>query len=239
MPFVNAQSSRVLIGDYHYSPVLAEFSFSADTEMQDVSVLTSTAREYMPTLEASSFTGSGWVDTDGSANAHIDQLGDWTNSLTTPLSWYPSGTTLGAEAAMIMALESNFMVGSKVASVAEWSMSGVNADGTDFGKSLHALAARTTSSQETAVDNSASSANGGVAHLHVTAFSGFTGVAVIVEHSTDNSSFSTLGSFTSATGVTAERITIAAGTTVNRYVRAKWTVTGSGSITFNVSFARR
>ena len=239
MPFVNAQAARVLIGDYHFSPVLADFSFSADVDMQDVSTLNDTAKQMLPTLNASTFSGSGWVDTDGSANAHIDQLGDWVGDISAPLTWCPSGTTLAAETSMVLGLEGNFMVGSKVGSVSEWSVSGQNGDRTDFGKSLHALQARTTSSQETAVDNSASSANGGVAHLHVTAFSGFTGVAVIVEHSTDNSSFSTLGSFTSATGVTSERITIAAGTTVNRYVRAKWTVTGSGSITFHVAFARR
>lgn len=237
MGFVNAQAARVLIGDYHYSPVLAEFSFSADVDMQDVSTLNDTSKQMMPTLNGSTFSGSGWLDTDGAANAHLDQLGDWVQDIATPLTWLPSGTTLGAECEMIMALESNFSVGSKVASVTEWSVAGNNADRTDFGKSLHALAARTTSSQETSVDNTASSANGGVAHLHVTAFSGFTGVAVIVEHSTDNSSFSTLASFTSAAGVTSERVAVTG--TVNRYVRAKWTVTGSGSITFLVSFARR
>lgn len=237
MPFVSAQSSRVLIGDYHFSPVLADFSFSAETDMQDVSVLSSTAREYLPTQPSSNFTGSGWLDTDGSANAHIDQLGDWTNDTTTPLTWCPSGTTLGAEAWLIGCLQTNITFGSQVASVAEWSMTGVNEDSTDFGRSLHALAARTSSSQETAYDNSASSTGGAIAHLHVTAFSGFSGVVVTVEHSTDNSSFSTLGTFTTVAGVTSERLAIAG--TVNRYVRAKWAVTGSGSITFAVSVARK
>lgn len=110
----------------------------------------------------------------------------------------------------------------------------------DTGKILSTLAAKTSSSNSTGVDNTSSTANGGAGYLQVSAFSGFTSVAIKVQHSTDNSTWVDLASFTSVTSApTAEYVGVAAGTTVRRYLRALWTVTGSGSITFFVGFARR
>ena len=114
-----------------------------------------------------------------------------------------------------------------------------NTDGqVGYGVIIDPLTAITVDTNGTAVDNGASTANGGIAHLHITAFSGLTSNSVIVEHSTDNISFATLGTFTLATGLTSERLVIAAGTTVNRYVRVRDDVTGTGSCTRIVSFAR-
>jgi len=59
---------------------------------------------------------------------------------------------------------------------------------------------------------------------------------VIVEHSTDNSAWGTLGTFTLTTGTTAERITTTG--TVNRYLRIRDDVTGTGSCTRIVSVSR-
>ena len=239
MSFVSSQQSRVLIGDYHFSPVLTDFEFMSDTDMPESTTLNDAAKMFIPSLQGSSFNGSGWLDTAGAANAHLDQLNDFQGVTAEALTWAQSGTTLGAELVMVAALESQFMVGSKVASISEFSLSGQTDGATDFGRSLHELQARTTSSQETGYDNSALTSNGGVAHLHVTAFSGFSGVAVTVEHAPDNATWATLATFTSATALTQQRLAVAAATTVNRYLRAKWVVTGSGSISFQCGFARR
>lgn len=234
---VSSQSSRCLIGDYHFSPVLADFSFAHDVDMGDVTTINDAAEVSLPLQPSSNFSGSGWLDTDGAANAHLDQLNDWVSDTSTPLSWCPSGTTIGAEVAMITALVSQFTTGSKVASVTEWSMTGQSDGQTDFGRSLHALGAETTSTNSTSYDGTSSSSNGGAAHLHITAFSGLTNIIVKVQHSTDNSSWSDLVTFSTATGVTSQRSTVSS--TVNRYLRASWTVTGTGSCTFFVGFARR
>jgi hypothetical protein len=115
----------------------------------------------------------------------------------------------------------------------------ITSEGIDFGVVIDPETAITVDTNGTAVDNGASTANGGVAHLHVTAFSGLTSNSVIVEHSTDNAAWSTLGTFTLVTGTTSERLLITAGTTVNRYLRVRDDVTGTGSCTRIVTFNRR
>lgn len=107
----------------------------------------------------------------------------------------------------------------------------------DDGLILHPLAARTTDTNGTAVDNAAGTSNGGAGYVQCTAFSGFSGVVVTIEHSTNNSVWSTLLTFTTiASAPTAERVAVTG--TVNRYVRAVIDVTGSGSITVFVGFKR-
>ena len=92
-----------------------------------------------------------------------------------------------------------------------------------------------TDSEE--VDNAASSANGGAGYLQVGSYSGFTGLAVTIEHSADSSSWATLLSFTNVTAARqAERVAVSG--TVNRYLRVVGDVTGTGSAQVFVGFAR-
>jgi len=109
--------------------------------------------------------------------------------------------------------------------------------GVDMGVILHALAAETADADGDSVDGAASTARGGAASLHVTAYSGLTSAVVKVQHSADDSAWSDLATFATATDVTHELVTVTG--TVNQYVRASVDVTGTGSITFAVAFARR
>jgi hypothetical protein len=109
----------------------------------------------------------------------------------------------------------------------------------DTGVILHALGARTSdgnSEGADSVDNTASSAGGGVAYLHVVAYSGFTDVVFKVRHSADDITYADLVTFSTVTAVGAERVTT--GVTVNRHLAVDWNVTGSGSVTFLVGFKR-
>lgn len=85
------------------------------------------------------------------------------------------------------------------------------------------------------IDQGAASTAGAHANLHVLASSGGTW-ALIIEHSTDDSSWSTLMTFSSTgAAVGAEQQTVTG--TVNRYVRYKATRT-SGTLTPVITFAR-
>ena len=117
------------------------------------------------------------------------------------------------------------------------------ADGViDAGWSLAAnksVAAKTTG---TSTDNAAASTNGGIGQLHVNANTWNAAANAKIQHSSDNVTFVDLVTFaTVATTVkTSERIEVAAGTTVNRYLRAVITLTaGAGAITYQITFARR
>ena len=70
----------------------------------------------------------------------------------------------------------------------------------------------------TAHDNGSSTSNGAAGYAQL--FSLTSGTVVwIIEHSTDNITYATLLSFTSAAALTGERVATAAGATVNRYTR--------------------
>jgi hypothetical protein len=80
------------------------------------------------------------------------------------------------------------------------------------------------------IDSSASSANGAEGYLQVRDLSlgGYTNVVVLIEHSTDHSSWVTLITFTAVTAAPAAEAKAVAGT-VNRYLATSWSFTGAGS----------
>lgn len=97
------------------------------------------------------------------------------------------------------------------------------------------------------LDNSAASSNGGAGYLQVTALTlgGYTSVTVKIQESSDNGAgdaWADLVTFTAVTAAdVAERIAVAAGSTVERYLRVELTWNGSGSgesITLWCGFAR-
>ena len=90
------------------------------------------------------------------------------------------------------------------------------------------------------VDNSASSANGGFAILHVPTNTVGGGVTTIkVQHSADNATFADLITFSTVAASTKTSELKAVSGTVNRYIRATASTAGSsGAITFMLSIAR-
>ena len=117
----------------------------------------------------------------------------------------------------------------------------------ESGPLLHPLGAETATANGASVDltsaaqgsSTATRPSGAVGHLHVTAASGTTPTLdVIIQHSTDNATWVDLITFTQVTAAGKERIEVTG--TVNRYVRAIYTIGGTGpSFTFAVAFARR
>jgi len=84
-----------------------------------------------------------------------------------------------------------------------------------------------------------STVNGGSSIQAVSAFSGFSGFVGTVRHSADDTTYADLVAHSNVTsGPTAERVTVAAGTTVNRYLCFSGALTGSGSITQFAGFTR-
>ncbi len=115
------------------------------------------------------------------------------------------------------------------------------------GKIIHGTSAETASSGDTtarSVNNGAASTGGATIDLHLLSVTmgGYLGVVVRTLHSTDNALFSTLTTFTSSTGLTAERKTVSG--TVFQYSAMNWAFTastsgaGSGSIIPFVAISR-
>lgn len=240
MAFANAQQSRILIGLLHASGYSKGFNgSSAARDTWDATTLIDTAFQFGIGKYTSTTTLDMLLDTDTTTNGQYDVLKSWQAATALPITYAPFGLTAGSPVTMLSSLQTGYTVSAAQNDGVKASITTQTDGPTDNGVTLVDLSAATTDASSTAIDNGAGTANGGVAHLHVTAFSGLTSDAIIVEHSTNNSVWATLGTFTTITGLTYQRLEIAAGTTVNRYLRISDDVTGTGSCTRLVAFARR
>ena len=239
MAFINANQTKLIYGTLPLQAYLRSVQPSASIEMLDVTSLADSAKSYVPGLEEFSLNIEGMFDNDAAA-------GSLWSTITTPIdasssvvtSAAPSGFALGNPTWLIQANTVSYEPSSNVTDVVTFNMSMGSASTSQTGISLGDLTALTATGTGTSVDNSASTSNGFIAQIHVTAASGTTPtMTAIIQHSTNNSTWATLGSFTAATGATSERIS---GTgTVNRYVRISYTIGGTTpSFTTQISLAR-
>lgn len=240
MAFIHGKSAGVMHGVFNLSSFLNDVSVAQDVEAAETTTFGGSAKSYIVGLRDATVSASGMFD--GSAAAVDEVLTSAIGSDTlAPLILAPSGLTGGTRAYILQAKTTSYEVSSPVADVVSVSFD-VQADGgADASVLLVDLAAITATGNGTSRDNGASTTNGGMAQLHVSANTLNGAIAFKVAHSADNSTFADLVSFTSvpATNTTSERVVSAPLTTVNRYLRAKYTTTGSGSITFIMAFARR
>jgi hypothetical protein len=139
----------------------------------------------------------------------------------------------------VSARESSYSAAASVADAVSFAASWMAEGQVDVGVALRDLTAASATGNGSSVDNAASSANGAVGVLHVTANSSDGATTVKIQHSTDNSTWADLLTFAvvGAGTKTAERVAVTG--TVNRYVRATWTLAGSASVTLAVALCRR
>jgi hypothetical protein len=228
-----------MCGDFSFSSYITDWSESGTVDMLDVTVPTSPshAKAFIPGQTMSTLSLKGLLDLDGTADAQYDQIKDWFEGATSEAVTYgPSGLTLGSEVILSSGLVTKAEISAATTSPVTFSLDVQNSGLLGRGVSLHDLSAETADTSGTGVDGGAASTTGAIAHLHVTAFSGLSSAVVIVEDSANNSTWATIGTFTTVAGLTQERITIAG--TVRRYTRYSVDVTGTGSITFAAALAR-
>lgn len=232
MPFVSATKSRVLAGTLSASCYSRGFSLSSSVDMLDVSTFCDDAKVFLPGQNTS--TASFELIYDAAQAAHADT---WATATKLPVTFLPGGAAVGDAAFLIDSIRTDYSTTTSVTGTVDASITTQTTGDTGYGACLAALAAITTDTNGSAVDNGAASTNGGVAHLHVTAFAGLTSDAITIEHSTNNSTWATLATFTTVTAATTQRLEVTG--TVNRYLRVVDDVTGTGSCTRLVAFARR
>lgn len=241
MAFIHGKSAQILHGAYNLSSFLNDASASADVEVAETTAFGSSAKTYIVGLKDGTVSASGMFDGAASATDEVLSASIGSDTLA-PVTIGYDGTTLGNRVTILKAKTTSYEVSTPVGDVVAVSYSAQADGGLDQGVSLAALTSVSATTTGSSHDNSASSANGGVAQLHVTANSRDADATIKVQHSADNSTFADLATFTvvATTVTTSERVIVASGTTVNRYLRAVNTLaSGTGSITYQVSFARR
>jgi hypothetical protein len=235
--FRHGKNTKVLFAEYDLSSYFNEASASQSIETGETTTYGTNSKTYVTGLADGTISLNGLFD--GSANG-VDavlsaKIGDSAGAIITVA---PEGLAFGSRLKSAQTLSTSYEISSPVADVVSVTAEAQVSGGIGNGISLRDLSAATATGNGTAHDNSASTANGGAGVLHVTANSHNAGSTFKIQHSADNSTWADLITFTavSTTTLTSERVAVTG--TVNRYLRASWTLAGTGSITFHINFSR-
>lgn len=245
MAFQAGKAAVVLIDQYDLSAYFNAIDLHSMVETPEMTTFGANSKTRVPTLKDGDLNVKGFFDADTVNNNRVDDvlrvaIGTATNN---NVSACPIGDTIGNIVRLVAANEANYAIHDPVAGVVEISSNfkPMAVVGVENGISLHSRsAAETSSTNSTSVDNTAGTTNGLVAHLHVIAEGGTAGptATIKVQHSTDNTTWVDLITFTAATGVTTQRSSVTG--TVNRYLRVISTITGTNpTFTYAVTAARR
>jgi hypothetical protein len=237
----HGKNTVVLIDQFDLSGYFKESTTSRSVETSDTTAFGNSAKTYIAGLKDATMNLSGMFD--GSVGAVDETMAASLGGIDDIVTVQIEGNVVGTIAHMMEAQQTSYEVSSPVGDVVSVTAQLQADGGLESGRVLAPATVVTTATTTngTSVDNAAASTNGGVAHVHVTANANLNTTTIKVQHSTDNSTWVDLVTFaTVATTIkTSQKVTVAAGATVNRYLRSQITTTGTGSITTTVAFARR
>lgn len=234
----HSKASRVLVNELHASGELTGWSATKSCPLADSTALTATGATTEPGIVAGSISLKGLV-TSAVTSLAVEAAAAAGTEQGLLVTVCPDGTAIGATVVTAACDLSSLTSDASVSAAVPLAIEAMPDAGIDWGVVLHDLTAETVDANAASVDNAAATSNGGVGVLHLTAFSGLTNVVMKIQHSTNNSTWADLATFSTATGATSQQVVVAAATTVNRYLRATTDVTGTGSTTPFVAFARR
>lgn len=247
--FVHGKDTAVYIDEFDLTSYFTDSSVSLENEVSETTAFGDANKTFITGLRAGTISLSGlWAaDTDGSDEELQALLG---NSTTPIITIREGSAAIGSRAIIAQANETSYAITSPVADVhtvvADFECTPNQVSNLTFalagGVQLTAGAsiAHGSLGNLSSVDNGASSANGGAGTLHVPTNTISGGATTIkIQHSTNNSTWADLITFTNVAATTATSEIKAVSGTVNRYLRATASTAGSsGSITFMVAFAR-
>lgn len=240
MAFVHGKDSRVIMDDFAMSGYLRGVDTDAQVELADTTVFGDEGHKFTPGLDNGSLTFDGvWDSEPSSSGADFAVEAKKQAADASVVTVAPEGFTLGNRVKSAEARINAYGITSPVADAVGFSAGWQTEGQVDAGVSLHDLTAETATGNGTAHDGAASSSNGGVSFLHVTANTMNDTTVIKIQDSPDNSVWSDLATFTTVAAATTAAERIAASGTVDRYLRAVRTCNGTGSITFAAGFSRR
>lgn len=237
MAAVHGYTTTVLADEFDLTPYFNQFTATKSSQAVRTSTFkTGTDRDhtYIGGTSQGSVSLQGlWDGVAGAVDAVLDAAWGTNTIIDIGIGGY---ATVGNRCIMLQAKDAGHQIrGTWTDAVRVTANASADGGIRYMGRVLQPLEAETTTMNGTSVDNTTSSLFGGVGHLHVTAFSGTTGT-VKIQHSTNDSLWNDLITFTAVTGVTAQR-TVVTGT-VDRYLRFIISADTFTSMTVYASFAR-
>lgn len=236
MPAAHGRLTRVYLNAYDLTGFYRKQESELTREVADSSVFNQADKSYLPGPRDASASLEGLFD--GAVNGIEAVLLAAFAADPTILCTCPQGDSLGAVAHALSALQTKYAIDASKDAIVTLANEFQSTAGRDRLLIHHALGTEVATGQSASIDNGAASANGGVGVLQVPDLAGITNLAVVIQDSADNSSWTTILSFAGVTAVrTAQRVELTG--TVRRYTRCAWTFTGTGSAQFWAGFGRR
>lgn len=236
-----AKGLSIYANGVNLATALQSFSPQTEAEELDATVLAHTSRSYEQGFKTASAQGAGVFRYD---QTNLDEMHNilsaaFTTGSSVIVTGSPEVLTVGSPAYLMDAIESEYSINTPLGQLITVSTTVRSNNGLNFGEWLFSAAVDDTTTNGASQDNGAATSNGGLFHVHVQNPDEISGDDVILQHSDDDSIWVDLATVT-LTGAANEALsaTVAAGTTVERYVRVSATATG-GEITFQAAFARR
>jgi hypothetical protein len=238
--FRHGKNVKVFVNEFDFSSYFTDMTATSSVETAETSTFGSSAKEYISGLQDGTVSVSGMFE--GTASVGTDEFfaAALASSSKIKVIVAPEGHANGNRAVMLQADETSYEVSGAIADVVQASAEFQSSDRIDHGVILSSGSAVSATGTGTSVDNTASSANGGVGFLSVPANTRNGNVTVKIQASADNSTFTDLVTFAvvTSTSKTSERVEVTG--TVARYLRVSYTVAGStGTATPTVAFSRR
>jgi len=244
MAFRHGKNTKVLVNSSDLSSFFNDTSVNSSIETAETTAYGTPggAKTYVTGLNDGTVSLSGMFDGDaGSVDEILTGILDTDADVNFTIA-PDNGMTLGSRCYVGQSIQTKYDLSSPVADVVTASADFQCDGGIGRGVVLGPLSEVSTTSVQGSVDNTSSSTNGGTAMLHVPANTRNGTVIVKIQHSTDDVTFADLVTFATVAiaTTTSERVIVASGTTVNRYLRVSYTVAGSsGAATIAAAFARR
>ena len=239
--FRHGKSVNVFIDKYDFSTYFNDMSATSNLEPVETSAFGSSAKTYISGLRDGTISLSGMFDgTTTGTDVFFDTVMGSTTKQNIIVA--PEGHALGYVATVANSDDTSYEVSGSVTDLVMTSAEFQASTGVESGLLLSSGASITATTNGTSVDNAASTTDGGVGFFSLPVNTRTGTIIAVIQHSSDNSTFADLVTFTTvnATTLTSERIEVASGTTVNRYLRLKLTfAAGSGASTPVVAFVRR
>lgn len=248
MAFMHGSKAVLYAMGMNATPYINDISMDGNVETAEITVLGNTGKMFIPGLQDASLKLSGFFD--GSVSTDTNTFSFTVNSYATgpsqlqPCSIYlPQGDGNNSLGYGFQGVVAKDTVKTPVNAAGTVSVDLTSSTGWEGGFVTAPLTARTAATGTTAViDNLVSSANGASALMVCTAVAGTASptMTFTVQHSADNVTYVPLVAFVAQTTTGDQRVSVPAGTTVNRYIRGSWAITGTTpSFTFATLVSRK
>ena len=235
MAFVHGKDTKVFFNNNDFGEYFNNIDFARTSDVAETTAFGNSNKTYIAGDRDGTLSMSGLFD--ATADATLQPfLGSGTD---TNIIVGLDGITDGKSVMFGAGIVSNYGKSSPVGDVVATSVD-MQSDNGFFNGLVLDNATITATGNSSVTDNGAGTTNGGGAFAIATAVSGSTPVGAIkIQHSSDNVTFVDLVTFTNFSAVGSQMSTVADGTTVNRYLRVNYTISGSTpSFAFVVGFGR-